>query len=78
MSVPAISQEMLTYFNRLNEVEQKKFLQFLKIFFENRDEEVLSQSVEEYSKELEDADKEIESGNFILHEDVLKYFNKGK
>ena len=78
MSTPAMSQEMLSYFNKLNESEQKTFLKFLKTFFENRKEDVLSQSVEDYTKELEDASRQIESGDFILHEDVLKYFNKGK
>ena len=69
---------MLTYFNKLNEVEQKTFLQFLKTFFENRSSQDLSQSIEDYSKELDDASREIESGDFVMHEDVLKYFNKGK
>ena len=78
METSAMSQEMLTYFNRLNESEQKTFLQMLKTFFQNRSQDRLAQSVEDYSKELENADKEIEAGDFILHEDVLKYFNKGK
>jgi len=78
MSTPAISQEMLSYFNKLSESEQKTFLEILKTFFQNRKEDELSQSVEDYSKELEDASKEIESGDFVMHEDVLKYFNKGK
>ena len=78
METSAMSQEMLTYFNRLNESEQKTFLQMLKTFFQNRSKDLLAQSVEDYSKELENADKEIEAGDFIHHEDVLKYFNKGK
>ncbi len=78
MSTPAISQEMLSYFNQLNESDQKAFLQMLKTFSQNHREDSLSQSVEEYSKELDDASREIESGDFVMHEDVLKYFNKGK
>ena len=78
MSTPAITQEMLSYFNRLDESEQKTFLQMLKTFFQNRDEDEFSQSVEDYTKELEEASREIESGNFVMHEDVLKYFNKKK
>lgn len=74
MSVPALSQEMLAYFNKLNEVEQKTFLQLLKTFFKNRKQGLSSQSVEDYTKELEDASREIEAGNFVMHEDVLKYF----
>ncbi|MBK8520292.1 MAG: hypothetical protein WAT20_13330 [Ferruginibacter sp.] len=33
-------------------------------------------SMEQYNKELEQADAEIEAGDFILHEDVVKYFSK--
>ena len=32
--------------------------------------------IEQYNKELEQADAEIEAGDFILHEDVVKYFSK--
>ena len=69
---------MLSYFNKLNESVQNMFLQFLKTFFEKKKEEERPQSLEEYTRELEEASREIESGNFILHEDVLKYFNKEK
>ncbi len=33
-------------------------------------------SIEQYNKELEQADAEIEAGDFVLHEDVVKYFSK--
>jgi hypothetical protein len=33
-------------------------------------------SIEQYNKELEQADAEIEAGDFFLHEDVVKYFSK--
>lgn len=33
-------------------------------------------SIEEYNKELNQADAEIEAGDFVLHEDVVKYFSK--
>ena len=75
MSSSAITNEMLSYFNRLDESQQKTFLQILKTFFQNHKEDVLAQSVEDYTKELEERDREIESGDFILHEDVLKYFS---
>ena len=34
-----------------------------------------NQSLEEYTKELEEADAEIKAGNFVLHEDIVKYFS---
>jgi hypothetical protein len=76
MSASATSQEMLDYFNQLNKEQQKSILQMLKTFLSNRKERVNPQSLEEYTKELEQADAEIEAGDFILHEDVVKYFSK--
>ena len=76
MSASATSQEMLNYFNQLNKAEQKSILQMLKTFLNNRKEGANPQSLEEYTKELEKADAEIEGGDFILHEDIVKYFSK--
>lgn len=76
MSASATSQEMLDYFNQLNKTEQKSILQMLKTFLSNRKESTTSPSLEDYTKELEKADAEIEAGEFFLHEDVVKYFNK--
>jgi hypothetical protein len=76
MSASATSQEMLDYFNQLNKAEQKNILQMLKTFLSNRKEGANAQSLEDYTKELEKADAEIEAGDFILHEDVVKYFSK--
>ena len=48
----------------------------LKTFLSNRKEGAGMQSLEDYTKELEQADAEIEAGDFMLHEDVVKYFSK--
>ena len=76
MSASATSQELITYFNQLNNAEQKTVLQMLKTFLSNRKEPGNAQSPEDYTKELEQADAEIEAGDFVLHEDVVKYFSK--
>jgi predicted transcriptional regulator len=76
MAVSGTSKEMLNYFNQLDQAEQKSVLQMLKDFVSKRKEISLAQSIEEYNKELEQADAEIEAGNFVLHEDVVKYFSK--
>jgi hypothetical protein len=76
MSASATSQELITYFNQLNTAEQKTVLQMLKTFLSNRKEGVSTQSLEDYTKELEQLDAEIEAGDFILHDDVVKYFSK--
>ena len=72
----ATAKEMLDYFNQLNKAEQKSILQMLKTFLNNRKEGINAPSLEEYTKELEQADAEIEAGDFVLHEDVVKYFSK--
>lgn len=76
MSASATSQELITYFNQLNTAEQQTVLQMLKTFLSNRKEGSGKQSLEDYTKELEQADAEIEAGDFVLHEDVVKYFSK--
>ena len=76
MSASATLQELITYFNQLNTAEQQTVLQMLKTFLSNRKEGFGKQSLEDYTKELEQADAEIEAGDFVLHEDVVKYFSK--
>ena len=76
MSTSTTSQELITYFNQLNTKEQTTVLQMLKTFLSNRNQLNNTQSLEDYTKELEQADAEIEAGDFILHEDVVKYFSK--
>jgi hypothetical protein len=76
MSSPVTSQELISYFNQLSNAEQQTVLQMLKSFLHNRKEGEGSESLEDYTKELEQADAEIEAGDFVLHEDVVKYFSK--
>ncbi len=71
-----LEQELFGYFLKLNEQEKKSFLQLLKDFIHDRKENSLVPTLAEYTKELDQADIEIESGDFILHEDVVKYFSK--
>jgi hypothetical protein len=71
-----LEQELFNYFTRLNEQEKKSFVQLLKAFLNNRKENIQVPSLEEYTKELEMADAEIEVGDYILHKDVVKYFSK--
>jgi hypothetical protein len=64
---------MLGYFNQLNSAEQATILQLLKNYLHKGENRL---SLEEYTKELEQADAAIEDGDFVLHEDVVKYFSK--
>ncbi|MEP7237293.1 MAG: hypothetical protein ABI685_05500 [Ferruginibacter sp.] len=70
-----LEQELHSYFTRLNEQEKKSFIKLLKDFL-SKPATGKALSLEAYSAELENADAEIEAGDFILHEDVVKYFSK--
>jgi hypothetical protein len=69
-------KKLIDYFTQLDTEAKKNFLSLLKEYLKKKDEDTLPQSLEEYNMELEKADAEIEAGDFILHEDVIKYFSK--
>lgn len=76
MATPSISQEMLNYFMQLNDAERKSVLEMIKTFLSSRRSELRPQSLEEYNQELEQADAEIEAGDFVSHEEVMKRYLK--
>lgn len=76
MATPSISQEMLKYFMQLNDAERKSVLEMVKTFISSRKSGLQPQSLEEYNLELEQADAEIEAGNFVPHEEVMKRYLK--
>jgi predicted transcriptional regulator len=76
-SISARTKELLRYFTRLKDAEQKSILQMLKTFVDSRQEEFKPVTLEEYNRELEEADAEIEAGECVSHEEVMKrYFKK--
>lgn len=74
MNTAPLSQEMLSYFVRLDEAEQKSVLEMIKTFLRSRPADASSQTLEDYNRELEDADAEIEAGDYVPHEEVLKRY----
>ena len=60
MPASATSEEMLDYFNQLNKEEQKSILQLLKTFLSKQKKGNSTKSLDDYTKELEKADAEIE------------------
>ena len=68
------SQEMLTYFKQLNDTEKQSVLHLLKTFITNRQEHPSPQSLQDYNEELELADAEIEAGDYVSHEEVMKRY----
>ncbi len=76
MATPSISQEMLNYFVQLNDAERKSVLEMVKTFLGSRKNEINQQTLEEYNHELEQADAEIEAGDYVSHEEVMKRYGK--
>jgi len=72
MMTPSISQELLRYFTQLNDAEQKSILQMIKTLSLSRRDDFKPQTLEEYNRELEEADKRIEAGYFSTQEDLEK------
>lgn len=76
MATPSISKEMLNYFMQLNDAERKSVLEMVKTFLGSRKNEINQQTLEEYNHELEQADAEIEAGDYVSHEEVMKRYGK--
>lgn len=66
-----LAEEMLQYFSQLNQEQQKSVIDLIKTFVKNQSE-FAPVTLEEYTKELEEADAEIEAGDYITHEEVKK------
>jgi hypothetical protein len=67
-----LEKEWLSYFVQLNETEKKSVLQMLKVFFKNRQENGVHISLDQYNKELNEAERQIEDGSFITQEELEK------
>jgi predicted transcriptional regulator len=76
MATSPLSKEMLRYFTQLNDAEQKSILQMIKTFLSSRKGDLEPVSLEQYNRELDEADAEIERGDFVSHEEVMKRYLK--
>ncbi|MEO7313884.1 MAG: hypothetical protein ABIW47_01775 [Ginsengibacter sp.] len=59
-------------FIQLNEEEKVSVLELVKTFLKSRKTDFKRQSLEEYNRELDQADDEIEAGEYVPHEEVMK------
>lgn len=71
MSTPSINREMLQYFVQLSEPEKKSVLQMIKTFLKNKQVPPQHISIEQYNKEIAEAEAEFDRGDFITHEEML-------
>ncbi len=67
-----LEKEMYEYFTQLNEAEKKSVIQMLKTFLESRQENAEQRSIEQYNKEIEEAEAEFARGDYITHDKMLK------
>jgi hypothetical protein len=76
MATQPMSEEMLRYFMQLNTAEQKSVLQMIKTFLIGRKDDAGAVTLQEYNQELERNDAEIEAGDYVPHEEVMKRYLK--
>ena len=67
-----IDQELHHYFMQLNEAEKKSIVQMLKTFVKGRKQSPERISLEQYNKEIEEAEAEFDKGDYITHEEMVK------
>ncbi len=68
-----IETELRSYIELLNAAQKKTLLDFMKTIFPIKQESI---SLEEYNKELEDADAAIERGEFYTNEQAFEISKK--
>jgi len=65
-------QQLEYYLAQLNEAEKKSLLQMLQTFLTGRKETTERISIEQYNKEIDEAEAEYERGEYITHEEMVK------
>jgi predicted transcriptional regulator len=70
MATQVIDQQMVECFMQLNQAEKKSVVQLIKTFLKNRTDAPGRISIEQYNRELDEAEAEIERGEFYTQEQV--------
>lgn len=72
MAALTMSEELLQYFTKLPEQDQREVISIVKNYVEDENEK--PQTIEEYNRELEEAVAEVERGEFVTHEEVMRHY----
>ena len=72
----ALDKQIGEYLSLLHDDEKKSLLGVIKSFLSNRKEASVRVSLEQYNKELDKAEAQFKSGNFITHEEMIKRVKK--
>jgi hypothetical protein len=76
MKEQALNQEFFSYFNRLSKGQKESMLSLVKSFLEKDDKKTKRISVKQYNKELEEAEKRINDGEYITQESLKEEAKK--
>jgi predicted CopG family antitoxin len=72
MKTSTIDENMYNYFELLNEAEKKSIIEMIKTFLQSRKEASERISIEQYNKEIDEAESEIERGESYTQDDIVK------
>jgi hypothetical protein len=67
-----LDKELIHYFTRLDEPQKKSLLEMMKSFLKSGDEPVKPVTSEQYNKELDEAMKRINNGEFTILKELEK------
>ncbi len=71
----SVERQLNSYIHQLNAAQKKSLLGFIKTIFPSKEEEE-TYTIEQYNKELDDAEAEIERGEFFTNEEVFAITKK--
>lgn len=75
MKTTALDEEMNNYFKQLNDPEKKSIVQMIKTFLQSRLESEHI-SIEQYNKEIDEAEAEINKGEYYTQDEVTKMLSE--
>ena len=71
-----LDKQIAEHLSLLHDDEKKSILSVIKSFLSHRKETPERVSIEQYNKELDKAEAQFKSGNFITHEEMIKRVKK--
>ncbi len=71
-----LDSEMFNYFTQLNDAEKKSVIQMIKTFLKSRTAQSEAVSIDQYNKELHEAEIQYGKGDYLTHEEFVKQIKK--
>jgi hypothetical protein len=72
MAASTIDKELIRYFTLLDKKQKETLLAMIKSFLKPGNNDTERDSIEQYNKELDEANERIEKGEFVTMEELLK------